>query len=209
MNPAEIEAALLEAFNRCDIACCPLTKQQQQILLLMVLELMPCASLAQGDLEGAATNPLDELTPEQCQNFLQFVKEQEQQKRSWKIQLMNDWLQEQDSGAVQFIRAQYGLLWLNRIKPFHFTKYAGLDSEEPLKLKVGDRIEVCNALWEWVQENGPCSRQWLSCTVIHVDETRDIEGISTNCIIRFNNGDEYEILGVYQWNRYNWRWAQD
>lgn len=210
MNPAEIEAALLEAFNRCDIASCPLTEQQQQILLLMVLELMPnSGSLDKGDSQGAGTNPLDELTPEQCQSFLQFVKEQEQQNRSWKIQLMNDWLQEQDSGAVQFIRAQYGLLWLNRIKPFHFAKYAGLDCEEPLKLKVGDRIEVCNALWEWVQENGPCSRQWTSCTVIHVDETSDIEGVATNCIIRFNNGDEYEILGVYQWNRYNWRWAQD
>lgn len=209
MTPAEIEAALLEAFNCCDAASCPLTWQQKQMLLQVVLELMPPPAqlLDKSDVNSDPINPLDELTPEQRQSFLQFVKAQEQQNRPWKIQLMNDWLGERDSGAVQFIRDRFGLSWLNRIKSSHFAKYAQLEADEPLKLKVGSRIEVSNALWEWVQEDGPCSREWFLCTVIQVEETSIGEGVSTNCIIRFNNGAEYEIQGVYQWNRYNWRWA--
>ncbi|WP_416670750.1 hypothetical protein [Egbenema bharatensis] len=27
----------------------------------------------------------------------------------------------------------------------------------------------------------------------------------TNCLIQFDNGMEYEIQGIYEWNRYNWR----
>lgn len=209
MTPSEIEAALQSAFNRCDAASCPLSEQQKQILLQVVLELMaPPAQLPdKSDVNSDLTNPLDELTPEQRQSFLEFVKEQEQLNRPWKIQLMNDWLQERDSGAVQFIRDRFGLSWLNRIESFHFAKYAQLEAEEALKLKVGSRIEVSNALWEWVQENGPCSREWFICTVIQVEEASNGEGISTNCIIRFNSGAEYEIQGMYQWNRYNWRWA--
>ena len=208
MTPGEIEAALQAAFNRCDAARCPLTDSQKQILLQVVEEL----TLKQLELldtiaeESDIGNPLDELTPDQRQTFLQFVKEQEQQNRPWKIQLLNDWLQERDSGAVQFIRDRYGPLWVNRIKAVHFDKYAELDGEEALKLKVGDRIEVSNGLWEWVQETGPCSREWFLCTVIRADETDNGDGASTNCIIRFNNGAEYEIQGMYQWNRYNWRW---
>lgn len=209
MTPDEIEAALQSAFNRCDAASCPLTWQQKQMLLQVVLELLPKPAQAssKGDLDTDLTNPLDELTLEQRQSFLEFVKEQEQQNLSWKIQLMNDWLQERDSGAVQFIRDRFGLSWLNRIESFHFAKYAQIEAEEALKLKVGSRIEVSNALWEWVQEDGPCSREWFICTVIHLEEASNGEGISTNCIIRFNTGAEYEIQGVYQWNRYNWRWA--
>ena len=78
-----------------------------------------------------------------------------------------------------------------------------------LKLKVGDRIEVSNALWEWVQDEGPCSRQWFVCTVLQVNEVRNGEDIITSCIIRLiNTGMEYEIQGIYQWNRYYWRWLQ-
>lgn len=210
MIPPEIEAALQAAFNSCDVASCPLNQQQKQILLQVVLELMPkpAESLDNYDLNSDVTNPLDELTPEQRRSFLQFVREQEQQNRPWKIQLMNDWLQERDSGAVQFIRDCFGLAWLNSIKSFHFTKYAEIEAEEPLKLKLGDRIEVSNALWEWVQEDGPCSREWFPCTVIRVEETSNVED-STYCIIRFDSGAEYEIQGVYQWNRYNWRWAEE
>ncbi|HEY9646662.1 MAG TPA: hypothetical protein V6C88_09845, partial [Chroococcidiopsis sp.] len=29
---------------------------------------------------------------------------------------------------------------------------------------------------------------------------------SGRCTVRFDNGMEYEIQGVYEWNRYNWRW---
>ena len=211
MTPAEIEAALQSAFNRCNSASCPLTDRQKQILLQVVEELTRkhielLDPIAQ---ESDAANPLDELTPDQCQRFLQFVKEHEQQNRSWRIQLLNDWLQECDSGTVQFIRDRYGPQWLNRIKPVHFAKYAEIEGEEALKLKVGDRIEISNGLWEWVQETGPCSREWFPCTVIGVDEAGDGDGASTNCIIRFNSGTEYEIQGMYQWNRYNWRWPQE
>ncbi len=208
MTPAEIEAALQMAFNRCNADSCPLTKQQKQILLQVVEELMPnqLELLDSNNLEPNSTNPLGELTSEQRQRFLQFVKEQEQQNRPWKIKLLNDWLKEHDSGSVQFIRDQYGPQWLNRIKPIHIAEYTE-EGEEALKLKVGDRIEVSNALWEWVQENGPCSREWVSCTVIRVEETWDSQGASIYCIIRFNNGAEYEIQGMYEWNRYNWRWS--
>ncbi len=211
MTPSEFEAALQAAFNRCDAASCPLNEQQKQILQQAVEKLIrkQSESLNNSPSGSELTNPLDELTPKQLQSFLEFVKEQEQQNRPWKIQLMNDWLQERDSGAVQFIRDRFGLPWLNRIKPVHFTKYVEIEAEEPLKLKVGDHIEVSNALWEWVQQDGPCSREWVLCTVIQVRETSNGEGASINCIIRFSTGAEYEIQGMYQWNRYNWRWPEE
>ena len=209
MNPAEIEAALSAAFNRCELAGCPLTDMQKQILLQVIEELTPKqVELDTNVLELEAANPLDQLTLDQRQSFLQFVKEQEQHNRPWKIQLLNDWLQERDSGAMQVIRDRYGPQWLNQIKPVHFTKYAD-DGEETLKLKVGDRIEVSNGLWEWVQETGPCRREWFFCTVIGVEETGDGDLSSTNCIIRFSDGGEYELQGMYQWNRYNWRWSKN
>jgi hypothetical protein len=210
MTPSEIEAALEAAFNRCDAASCPLMDRQKQILLQVVEELtrlhlgLPDTIAPRSD----TANPLDELAPDERQIFLQFVKAHEQQNRPWKIQLLNDWLQERDSGQVQFIRERYGVQWLNRLKPVHFAKYAEIEREEALKLKVGDRIEVSNALWEWVQETGPCSREWFVCTVIGVDETSDAS-VSTNCTIRFSNGAEYEIQGIYEWNRYNWRWLEE
>lgn len=211
MTPAEIKAAMQAAFNRCDVASCPLSEQQKQLLLQAIAELTrnPEQLQESGRLQSESSNPLDELTPAQRRSFLLFVKEQEQQNRPWKIQLMNDWLQERDSGAVQFIRDRYGLPWLNRIKPSHFTKYTDINAGEPLKLKVGDRIEVSNGLWEWVQENGPCKPEWVACTVIQVKETSNGNGASTSCIIRLNNGDEYEIQAVYQWNRYYWRWPEE
>lgn len=208
MTPAEIEAALHAAFNGCDVARCPLTDRQKQILLQAIVELTHTQLELLPSVESDNENPLDELTPNQRQSFLQFVKEQEQQNLSWKIKLLNDWLNNLDSGPVQFIRDRYGPLWLNRIDPVHFTKYAELEGEEALKLKIGDRIEVSNALWEWVQETGPCSREWFVCTVIQVERTEEGDGTSTNCIIRFNNGAEYEIQGMYAWNRYNWRWPR-
>lgn len=197
MSPDEIKAALQAAFNRCDTASCPLTDTQKQILLQVVEQIQLNSNADVSDIP----NPLDELKPEELQAFLKFVKAQEEHNRPWKAQLLNDWLHENDSGAVQFVRDRYGLQWLNRIEPDHFDKY----SVEDVKLKVGDGIEVCNALWEWVQENGPCSREWFSCTVIRIDQISDGDYSSTNCIIRFINGSEYEIQGIYEWNSYNWR----
>ncbi|MBW4597243.1 MAG: hypothetical protein KME46_31195 [Brasilonema angustatum HA4187-MV1] len=197
MSPDEIKAVLQAAFDRCDVASCPLSDEQKQILL-QILEQIKGSQTGVSD----SANPLDELTKEELQAFLEFFKAQEQQNGSWKAQLLNDWLNENDSGAVQFIRDRYGLPWLNRIEPYHFDKYF---TEDVLKLKVGDRIEICNALWEWVQDNGPCTPEWYSCIVINVNEISDRDSSSTNCIVRFYNGAEFEIQGMYEWNRVHWR----
>lgn len=209
MTPSELKAVLQAAFNRCDAANCPFSDRQKQILLQVFEEVMlRDLELLDTSMEPDTANPLDELTTEQRQNFLEFVKEQEQRNRPWKIQLLNDWLHERDSGQVQFIRDRYGPQWLSRIKSVHLAQYAD-DGEEVLKIKVGDRIEVSNGLWEWVQEIGPCRREWFTCIVISINETGNDNYASTNCLIRFNNGAEYEIQGVYQWNRYNWRWSKE
>ncbi|MCA1993396.1 MAG: hypothetical protein LDL41_15355 [Coleofasciculus sp. S288] len=210
MSPDEIEAVLQLAFIQCEASLCSLTDQQKQILLQVVTEAVNRASLrssANGQ-NGEVANPLDELTPEQRQALLQFVKEQEKENRPWKIQLLNDWLHDRNSGTVQFIREEYGPQWLNRVKQGHLEQYfkAEMSSSDGLKLKVGDRIEVSNGLWEWVQEDGPCSREWFPCTVVEISQHSDSDGSYYNCIIRFGNGAEYEIQGIYQWNRYHWRW---
>jgi hypothetical protein len=199
MTSNEIEAALQAAFKRCDAASCPLTDKQKEIILLQVVEQMMGYS-PQQVLDNA--NPLDELTPEEREAFLQFVKTQEASNLSWKVQLLNDWLHDSDSGEVQFIRDRYGIQWLTRLEASDFIKYSEPDT---LKLKVGDRIEVCNGLWEWVQESGPCSREWFICLVIRTEEIQNGTNSYTSCTVRFNNGAEYEIQGMYEWNRYYWR----
>jgi hypothetical protein len=209
MTPAEIEAAMLAAFNQCEQALCPLTEKQKQILLQVVVEELSLNQVGNEATSNDAdtNNPLDELTPEQRQTLLQFIKEQERQHRSWKIILLNDWLHDRNSGAVQFIRDRYGSQWLNRIKPIHIAAYFEQETDETLKIKVGSRIEVSNRLWEWVQESDPDSQEWFSCTVIGVYQAYGSDRSHTNCIIRFQNGTEYEIQGIYEWNRYNWRWS--
>ncbi|MEH1792689.1 MULTISPECIES: hypothetical protein [unclassified Nostoc] len=202
MTPDEIEASMLAAFNDCDAASCPLTDTQKQILLQVIEQIQ--GSYTSG--VSSIANPLDELTPEELEAFLQFVRDEEQRNRTWKVQLLNDWLLENHSGTVQFIRKRYGLQWLNRVQSCHFDKYSYF--EDALKLRVGDRIEVSNALWEWVQEDGPCKREWFPCMVIKVEEISNGDDSSTNCVVRFFNGAEYEIQGIYEWNRYNWRWPQ-
>jgi len=202
MTPDEIETALQAAFNSCDAVGFPLTDTQKQILLQVVEQIQGNSNSGTSNI----ANPLDELTPEELETFLQFVKDEELRNRTWKVQLLNDWLLENDSGTVQFIRQRYGLQWLNRVESCHFDKYSYF--EDALKLRLGDRIEVSNALWEWVQEDGPCKREWFPCMVIQVEEISNSDDSSTNCIVRFYNGGEYEIQGIYEWNRYNWRWPQ-
>jgi len=209
MTPDEIETAMQAAFNSCDAVGCPLTDAQKQILLQFVEQIQENSNSEASDI----ANPLDELSPEELEAFLEFVKSQEQRNRTWKVQLLNDWLLENDSGTVQFIRQRYGLEWLNRVESYHFDKYCYL--EDALKLKVGDRIEICNALWEWVQEDGPCKPEWFPSIVIQINEISDVydglrlrDNSCTNCVVRFFNGAEYEIQGIYEWNRYNWRWCQ-
>lgn len=210
MTPAEIEAVLQAAFIQCEAVLCPLTEQQKQILLQVLTDAAVHASLSSsttGNEESETANPLDELTQEQRQALLQFVKEQERRGFPWKIKLLNDWLHNRYSDSVQFIRDIYGPQWLNRVKPKHLAEYFEAEtSSNSLKLKVGDRIEVSNGLWEWVQDDGPCSREWFPCTVVHLSQVSDRDGSYHNCIIRFDNGAEYEIQGIYQWNRYYWRW---
>ncbi|MEM7556663.1 MAG: hypothetical protein AAF378_21710 [Cyanobacteria bacterium P01_A01_bin.84] len=202
MSPDEMQSALQAAFRQCDTASCPLTQQQKQILLQLVEQIQENSSLQLSD----TSNPLDELTSEELQIFLEFVKTQETQSNSWKVQLLNDWLNNKDSGNVQFVRDRYGVEWLYRLQPIHFQEYSTAD--DILKLKVGDRIEVCNALWEWVQEDSPCQPQWFPCSVIDVRQSSDDDNSFINCFIRFNDGTEYEIQGVYEWNRYYWRWGE-
>lgn len=203
MTNDEIEAVLKVAFMECEAALCPLTEQQKKLLLQVITESVRGESLTE-----ANGNPLDELTAEQRQELLQFVKEQEKQDYAWKIKLLNDWLHERNSGTVQFIRELYGPQWLNRVKPVHLAQYFDAETAlEVLKIKVGSRIEVSNGLWEWVQENGPCSREWFPCTVVKIAQNTDSDNSYYSCVIRFDNGSEYEIQGIYQWNRYNWRWV--
>ncbi|MGB3653219.1 MAG: hypothetical protein WBA41_18635 [Rivularia sp. (in: cyanobacteria)] len=202
MKPDEIEVVLQAAFRHCDAARCPLTDGQKIILLEVISKGIRNST----DDISDDVNPLTELTSEELQKFSQFIKEIESQNRSWKVQLLNDWLQEKDSGVVQFIRERYGIQWLTKIEKHHFDE---LDSEETYLLKIGDRIEVCNGLWEWVQEGTSCEPQWFRCTVISLEEIVDNDSSYTTCTIRFNNGAEYQIQGIYQWNRYQWRWDKN
>lgn len=233
MTQSEIEAALTAAFSQCETALHPLSDCQKQILLQAVWEAMQLErgnrpghdrrNAAAHAFEVGASNPLEQLTVEERQTFLAFVTLQERQNRPWKITLLNDWLSGRSSGAVQFIRERYGIQWVEQITPGHLAAYIDLESDEVLRLKVGDRIEVNNGLWEWVQETGPCSREWFPCIVVSIkttsetsdaDATDDTNTESTSpssessCIIRFEDGTEYEIQGVYDWNRPNWRWVE-
>lgn len=197
MLDADWDAILNTAFAECEALGQPLNAQQQMLLRQAI------ARIAQPN--GISTpNPLEELSPEERQTLLDFIHEQEQLNRPWKAQLLNDWLAGHDSGSVQFLRDAYGLAWLERVQPEHVLAY-----RQPQQLRVGDRIEVANSLWEWVQEDGPCLREWVPCTVIHVEEYPSEERPINRCTVRFDNGMEYEIQGIYDWNRYNWRWSTD
>lgn len=204
MTNDEIEAILKVAFMECEAALCPLSEQQKKLLLQVITETVR----GESSLTEANSNPLDKLTAEQRQELLQFVKDQEKQEYPWKIKLLNDWLHDRNSGTVQFIRELYGPQWLNRVKPVHLAQYFDAETAlEVLKIKVGSRIEVSNGLWEWVQEEGPCSREWFPCTVVKISQNTNSDSSYYSCVIRFDNGSEYEIQGIYQWNRYNWRWV--
>ncbi|MBW4578890.1 MAG: hypothetical protein KME42_04850 [Tildeniella nuda ZEHNDER 1965/U140] len=230
MTQSEIEAALTTAFSQCEAALHPLSDRQKQILLQVVQAAMQSGQYRKGShndtlnpaADEAESNPLEQLTVEERQIFLTFVESQERQNRPWKITLLNDWLSGRSSGAVQFIRERYGIQWVEQITPVDLARYINLESDE-LLLSVGDRIEVTNGLWEWVQETGPCSREWFSCIVVSIkptSETRGADAIDdtntestspsseSSCIVRFEDGTEYEIQGMYDWNRPNWRWLE-
>jgi hypothetical protein len=195
MTQAEIDALLRMAVIQCEVQGCPLTAQQRQILAQIAASLL--------DEETPLGNPLDALSDSQRQALLQFVVAQEAQGRSWRATLLNDWLQGQDSGLVQFIRDDYGPQWLNRITDEQINQALNRTNADRV-LQVGDRIEVSNRLWEWVQEGTPCDETWFPCTVVRLSAPED--GIAA--VVRFDNGMEYEIQGMMEWNRYSWRWAE-
>lgn len=203
MTRAEIEAVLQAAFQQCEVAGCALDDRQKQVLRQQLIAALQQVGFSNEP--DAESNPLAELTPEQRQALLQFAWDEDQPNRSWKVKLLDDWLHGRSSGSVQFIRELYGVQWLDRIQPAHLAEYA--DPHQEIRLKVGDQIEVCNGLWEWVQQTGPCGREWFLCTVVSVREVgANLRPVS--CTIRFENGNEYEIQGLYEWNRYNWRWPE-
>lgn len=208
MTGPELDAILQAALSQCEAADCPLSEEQQQIVIrVLKTSILNSAGLIVEIDDSDTENPLDRLTPDERQTLLEFVRQQESQNQPWKITLLNDWLQGKESGAVQFIRERYGMQWFDRVKPVHLAGYEDVVQGDVLKLKVGDRIEVTNGLWEWVQESGPCSREWFPCTVVSVRELgSDVQKRRTSCVIRFDSGAEYEIQGIYDWNRPNWRW---
>ncbi|MBD3881204.1 hypothetical protein IFO70_05505 [Phormidium tenue FACHB-886] len=205
---SELEAALQEAFRECDAIGSPLEIRQKQILLQALTRFVAQAdSCAIVPPPSSNPNPLDDLTPEQRRLLLHFIQEQNQKKRPWKAQLLNDWLHSRDSGEMQFIRQRYGLQWLEQVQPLHIAQYA---DEIAMLLQVGERIEVSNCLWEWIQPNDRENQEWFVCTIIGIAEVNEPDANTTrdsytSCTIRFDNGMEYEIQGVYEWNRYNWR----
>lgn len=205
MTQDELNAILEAAFEQCDAAGLPLVGEQKAILRQVMVDLRsPHNSSAIAPVGDS--NPLDQLTPTERQILLQFIREQTLQNRSWKAQLLNDWLENRDSGALQFIRQQYGPLWLESIDPSHLAAYL---EDTTMPLQVGDRIQVSNNLWEWTQDDGPCAREWFICTIIRLGSTPDNRTPASSCTVRFENGMEYEIQGIYEWNRYNWRWLSE
>lgn len=208
MTPVNIQMALQAAFAQCEVAGLPLDDRQKQILLQAAIDSLDReADRADGSLD---TNPLDDLTPQEREILLEFVNEQTQNNRSWKVQLLNDWLRGETSGAMQFVRDTYGVQWLDRVEAKHLAQYFDASA---LALRVGDRIEISNSLWEWVQDDGPCSREWFVGTIVSlaqaIDDSASLPQSYTRytiCTVRFENGIEYEIQGMYEWNRYNWRY---
>lgn len=209
MKKADIETALRRAFSECEHYFVPLTCRQKEILLqLVIAELLDSQNVSQ----AADENPLDDLTPSEQKVLLDYIRSTERTGQPWKIKLFNDWLHGQDSGEVQFIRETYGMQWLHQVQSVHVAQSSEkLQQEDTLRLKVGDRVEVSNGLWEWVSRNDVCPEEWFPCTVVRLSQQPDSSEMlqnrpPTTCTIRFDNGAEFEIQGVYQWNRYKWRW---
>ncbi|AFZ45770.1 hypothetical protein PCC7418_3663 [Halothece sp. PCC 7418] len=203
MDYQDIQSVLETIISRCEQGKTPLSQQQAEILQQVLMETLTSST---EELPND-NNPLDELTSDQREALLAFIVEQGE--RPWKARILNDWLQGRDSGNVQFLREDYGPQWLNRVQPYHVAQYLEYsDRAENVQLKVGDRVEVSNLLWEWVQDDDPENQDWYPCTVVSLSQGEYNGHRYQNCTIRFDNGAEWEIPGIYQWNRYYWRLAQ-
>ena len=93
---------------------------------------------------------------------------------------------------------------MSSIKPIYWQEYLQKLRLTREKLQVGDAIEVSNGLWEWIPADAADSCDWFPCEVIEVNESED-DSPPVSCRIRFQNGEEWEIQGIYRWNRPNWR----
>lgn len=208
IDKAKLEALLHQAFAECESAFCPLNTQQKQILLSSLINQLT-NQLGERDTpnpDAEINNPLNELTSEQLQTLLDFVQEQEQKGIFWKTALLNDWVNQHDSGSVKFIREEYGFWWLNSVQPIHLAEcLESQGRENELRLKVGDRIEVANFLWEWVRQEERDNPEWFPCTVTNLSEVVEGDYNYTTCRVCFDQGAEFEIQGIYEWNFYNWR----
>ncbi|MBW4552923.1 MAG: hypothetical protein KME35_17705 [Aphanocapsa sp. GSE-SYN-MK-11-07L] len=198
MNQQELEAILQDAFRACELAGLPLNTTQQEILLHR-LESSFFKDLAD------AENPLDALSAAERQALIEYVTRCDQNNLDWKAQLLNNWLQGLPSGDVQFIRDRCGLQWLEQVRPVHLAAYA---DDQAVRVKLGDRLEVASSLWEWVPEAQSDGQEWYGCTVIRVFDDSEAEASYPGCTVRMANGLEYDIHGMYEWNRGNWRWNQ-
>lgn len=202
VNPVKraLEQALQGAFRQCDSAGLPLNEAQRQIVQQVTLTLLLQALVDPIALEEE--NPLASLSEEQRSLLLDYVAQCDRQGQDWKTVLFNDWVEGRSSGAVQFLRDRYGFDWIQRLQPVHLGMYR---EDETAALGVGDRIEVSSRLWEWIPEELGEEPEWMSCTVIHLDEVQDADKTYCNGVVRFESGLELEIMGLNDWNRSNWR----
>jgi hypothetical protein len=104
---------------------------------------------------------------------------------------------------VQFIRENFGFSWLNRVQPIHLQPY--LPEATPV-LAVGDRIELSSRLWEWTRDE---NSEWIAAKVVGIGKGVDLEAEFAIAIVQFADGSKYEITGINEWNRYNWRYIED
>jgi hypothetical protein len=199
MDPSELTAILKAAFLECDRKFCPLSDRQKELVLKTALDRLTPSELAD-------YNPLEELSEAERTQLIAFIQTQDADEQSWKISLLNDWLNGRDSGAVQFIREKFGFNWLSCVQPIHLQPY--LPEATPV-LAVGDRIEVSSRLWEWTRDENSEDSEWVAAKVIGIGKGVDPESEFAIAIVQFTNGSKYEISGANEWNRYNWRYIED
>jgi hypothetical protein len=206
MDAATLNELLHAMAAACAAARCPLGDRQQQVLHQAAMEFIQ--KLAQRTTHPDATNPLDQLTEAERQLVLDFVQRQTEQQLDWRATLLNDWLLGADSGPIQAIRDRYGIFWLTAIQSVHLAPYRNQQLDQPLQ--VGDRIEVTNALWEWVPVDDSEKQDWFPCTVIQLSASPAAPPAlpQVNGTVRFDTGDEYDIPALYDWNRPYWRWRE-
>ncbi len=201
---AELLQASLEAgFKHCDSLGQSLSETQRQVLRQVVTSRLQ-VGLRQPTAPEPISNPLEALTPEQRQSLFDYIAACDATGENWKTQLLNDWLYNRDSGAVQFIRDRFGADWLQQVQAQHLALYIDTPSAQ---LQVGDRIELANRLWEWVPSEG-AELEWYPGTVIRLFEITAAGNPLLSGTIRMDNGWEFDLHGLYDWNRPNWRWPR-